>query len=279
MHWSDMLEDLRDSLFKVEELPGGESRIDTSRFSAEAWPVVPHFHEQYEVVVYHDISCLCTINGEEVHLGKGQAVFFPPFTMHSFDVGAGRSEYTVIQFSRSVADELFGAEWDAEDAFVCTYSEEQFAQITDLIKVYDTLDKSSRVAQNLAHTIIYWIFDMSKETGERAGGKSRFQKLLKHLHDNKRYSLNAEDAAEICGVSRPYFMNSFKKQFQITYNDFLVRRKIAYAKNLLLNTDRKSADIAEELGFEDPSYFVKVFKKVTGITPKKFRSQHKEVVI
>jgi len=267
-----MLEDLRDSLFKVEELPGGELRIDTERFSSEAWPVVPHFHEQYEAVVYHDIACQCTINGNEVELSGGQSVFFPPFTMHSFEVEEGRSEYTVIQFSRSVADELFGKEWQGAEAFVCTYSEVQYGQISELIKVYDTLDTSGRTAMNLARTILYWIFDLSVEIAESAGGKSRFQKLLKHLRDNEIYSLNAEEAAAICGVSRPYFMNSFKKQFQITYNDFLVRRKVAYAKDLLLNTDRKSTDIAEELGFEDPSYFAKVFKKVTGMTPKKYRT-------
>ena len=116
-----------------------------------------------------------------------------------------------------------------------------------------------------------WFIESKPQNTIEMSYNTRFHNLFKHLHDEKIYSLNAEEAATICGVTRPHFMNSFKKQFHINYNDFLIQRKMAYAKELLLNSDQNSADIALELGFEDPSYFVKVFKKVTDMTPKQFR--------
>ena len=267
-----MIEDLRDSLFKLDELPSGELRIDRSRVNrAEDWPVIPHFHEEYEIVVYHDIKARCTVNGDEVELTGGQVIFFPPYTMHHLIVDKGVADYTVLQFSSRLAQEIFGAAWCIEQSFRRTYSPGLFAQLSQLIEIYESLSSSGKTAKTLARSIILWLFEQEDNNTRSVGGKSRFQKLLEYLHKESIYSLNGEDAAVICGVSRPHFMNSFKQQFQITYNDFLVQRKIGQAKKILLHSERKSADIASELGFDDPSYFVKVFKKVTGMTPKKFR--------
>ena len=69
------------------------------------------------------------INGTEVNIGGGQAVFFPPYVIHSFEVDAGRAVYTVIQFTQAVAERFFGTNWKMNEPFICTYNQELYQQI------------------------------------------------------------------------------------------------------------------------------------------------------
>lgn len=53
-------------------------------------------------------------------------------------------------------------------------------------------------------------------------------------------------------------------------------KKIAKAKQLLINTDKAINNISLDLGFEDCGYFIRIFKKLEGTTPKKFRDMYKK---
>ena len=59
------------------------------------------------------------------------------------------------------------------------------------------------------------------------------------------------------------------------FTDYLNRKKITWAKDALRNTDTNINLIALDLGFQDNSYFVKVFKKYVGITPTQYRQNMK----
>lgn len=70
-----------------------------------------------------------------------------------------------------------------------------------------------------------------------------------------------------------YFSAAFKKNEGISLVDYLTQIRIEKAKNLLCSVDLPASEIASLVGYEDPRYFYKVFKKMTGITPKKYRQQ------
>ena len=57
----------------------------------------------------------------------------------------------------------------------------------------------------------------------------------------------------------------------INFNTYLNNKKIEYAKEVLKTTDTPILNIALDLGFEDCGYFIKVFKKSQGLTPKRYR--------
>ncbi len=59
---------------------------------------------------------------------------------------------------------------------------------------------------------------------------------------------------------------------------FILRKKIAKAKGIMSESDRKLQDIAEELGFSDAFHLSKTFKKLTGKTPKEFKSSRMDVM-
>lgn len=68
-----------------------------------------------------------------------------------------------------------------------------------------------------------------------------------------------------------YFSTVFKNATGLSFKEYLNKVRIEESKILLQNTDFSIIDIAVAVGFEDQSYFSKVFKKYTGTTPKQFR--------
>ncbi len=95
--------------------------------------------------------------------------------------------------------------------------------------------------------------------------------LEEHLEDN----LSLEEAANILEVTPAYFSRLFKKEMGVNYNNYLNRKKIKKAKNLLKNSDLPILNIALELGFTESNYFTKVFKKIAGVTPREYRKKEK----
>ena len=77
------------------------------------------------------------------------------------------------------------------------------------------------------------------------------------------------------GVSLTTFNRLCKKYFQNSFVTILNLKKIAIAKNKLFLTNTPIKDIAYQIGFNDPLYFSRVFKKHCGVSPKEFREQLK----
>ena len=92
---------------------------------------------------------------------------------------------------------------------------------------------------------------------------------------NKKIMLN--DVASAVGFSPAYFSRLFKKKVGSNFNTYLNTVRIEAAKNSLLSTDLTVAEIASLSGFEDVSYFTRIFKRQVGVAPGHFRSRRGQV--
>lgn len=98
---------------------------------------------------------------------------------------------------------------------------------------------------------------------------------VKHYIDNhitEKLSLN--DVAGVFGLSPNYLSILFKKNSGLGFSEYIAQAKIKKAKALLLERDMKIYEAASYLGFESAFYFSKVFKKVTGLSPRDFIGQN-----
>lgn len=88
-------------------------------------------------------------------------------------------------------------------------------------------------------------------------------------HYNERIPL--EEIARHVSLSPAYFSRLFKEEMKTTFIEFLNRYRITKAKSLLVNSRTPIIDVAGMVGFDDQSYFTKVFKKLSGVSPGRFR--------
>lgn len=96
-------------------------------------------------------------------------------------------------------------------------------------------------------------------------------KAVHFMRRNCSKKLTLEDAAGQVFLSPAYFSKVFKLETGQSFNDYLNRLRIDKSKRLLLRSDLPLADIAGLSGFEDQSYFTRVFKRVTGVPPNQYR--------
>ena len=83
--------------------------------------------------------------------------------------------------------------------------------------------------------------------------------------------LSLASLAASFGVSESHLCVVYRKTFGVTLNQRITGLRIEKAQKLLLGGDRKVKEIAEETGYPDCNYFIKLFKKHTGVTPQEYR--------
>ena len=118
--------------------------------------------------------------------------------------------------------------------------------------------------------------DMDKEVilEEYIEENTPIEKALKYIDENFKDNINLNTIADICNLSSCYFSKLFKREVGVNFSQYLKDKKIQYAKKLLKNTEIPILNIAIDLGFEDCGYFIRVFKNIEGITPKKYREKN-----
>lgn len=100
--------------------------------------------------------------------------------------------------------------------------------------------------------------------------KSRLQKIFTYVENVYYNEINIKDVARITGLSVPSFCNFFKKATNITFSEFVNQYRIQRAC-LLLHEDKSIAEVCFECGFNNVTYFNKVFKQIMNKTPRQFK--------
>jgi two-component system response regulator YesN len=96
--------------------------------------------------------------------------------------------------------------------------------------------------------------------------------LMQYHYDQP---LTLADMAKAAHLSISRLAHLFREQMGITPVDFLTNIRIDHAKRLLLTTDNNCTRICYDVGYNNQSYFTRVFKQATGLTPREFRNQNK----
>lgn len=85
--------------------------------------------------------------------------------------------------------------------------------------------------------------------------------------------ITLEEAADRCCMSRWHFSRSFKRDYGITFKEFVVRERIVRAKALLGQSEASVTEIAHAVGFNELSNFTRAFTRESGVGPRQFRKQ------
>lgn len=144
-------------------------------------------------------------------------------------------------------------------------------QLPDVTSVYDQLERINHwdalqfYEKNLIKRIIEEIF-IHKE--------SRNQKIVnvvkEYIEKNFSEDITLNQLAEFVGFSPFYLSKTFKRIEGISYKDYFIRVRMEKAKSIMRENKKTIQEIAYEVGYSDPNYFSKAFKKYAGISPTEF---------
>jgi YesN/AraC family two-component response regulator len=102
---------------------------------------------------------------------------------------------------------------------------------------------------------------------------TRLQLALAHISKHYWRSIPESEVARLCEMTPSRFCREFKANFGMTFLECVSRQRVLAAKRLLANPDMSVTDVAAAVGFADPSYFTRVFRKQQGVSPTDYRAQ------
>lgn len=106
---------------------------------------------------------------------------------------------------------------------------------------------------------------------ERVRRGDRYSALLTHIQESPIPKLNVSLLAQTMHMSRSVLSRDFKRRMGTSLKAYLQEIEHKKATDLLLHTEKSVSEIAYALGFDEPTYFHRVFKKRTGMSPRKYR--------
>ncbi|WP_162463193.1 helix-turn-helix domain-containing protein [Paenibacillus psychroresistens] len=97
------------------------------------------------------------------------------------------------------------------------------------------------------------------------------QKLKLHIKENLYQEMTREMLASLVYLNPAYLSRLFRKETGLSLSDYILQERMAKAADMLLCTDKTISEIADSLGYDNFSYFARLFKKIHGMTPQYYR--------
>lgn len=105
------------------------------------------------------------------------------------------------------------------------------------------------------------------------GGDNVVQQVKEYIDAHYKEDINRDNMGNITFYNPAYLAKIFKREMGQSIGNYLMERRVERAKELLITTNMSIADIAVEIGYDNFSYFSRMFKKKTGYAPKEYKKE------
>lgn len=154
-----------------------------------------------------------------------------------------------------------------EDYILKPISKSDVSEIIAKLVYLLQVDKKNLETERLLQRIL----EREEVDESRDNYRELIQNVMESSYSDSQFSLVV--LSEKLDLSQGYLSVMFKRVFGIPFQDYLLQKRMEKAKILLLTTELKNYEIAEQIGFEDVNYFGMKFKKYYGVTPKQYKEQ------
>ncbi len=249
-----------------------------------------HFHPEFEIVYVEADQGLRHI-GDHISKYEGSdiALIGPNIPHLNFDYGSKKTVDTVVI---QMKEDFLGSDFfllpeiasiknlfERAKSGLAFYGETKrlagkrlkllqqlphFEQLISLLEIFNLLATSSEVQELKARPITST--SVLKE-------QQRLQMIYHYIEINYQDNINVNEVAELCHLTTAAFCRYFKKSTHFTFTEFLNRFRINQSKKSLMQ-NKTITEACYDNGFENISYFNKVFRKVTGVNPSSFKKMN-----
>ncbi|MDQ0901011.1 MULTISPECIES: response regulator [unclassified Paenibacillus] len=134
----------------------------------------------------------------------------------------------------------------------------------------------SESIQEISEWLIGWISVFFEHLRASAVHQPRpeIRAVQRMIEEKYSTSFKMSDLAKEVNFTEPYLSSLFKKETGETMIDYMIRIRMKKARELLKDANVKIYEVADAIGYSDPNYFAKLFKKIEGIYPQEYRKRY-----
>jgi AraC-like DNA-binding protein len=262
------------------------------------FPVRPHFHPYVELVYMLDGSMFASSDDKEYYLTEGDMIIFFRDSVHSMSASSVKgARFRGIKFD--IARLMVSTNYTPRLQTLLTAAKKQGARVkfsddeielNELGDFFARCDKElnemelgfdiavhARLCLLITRLIRLWKaegIDFSNVGEYVTRDELSLQNILEYIDRHLDENLRVEELARRCNMSYSHFARSFKEMYGRSCKDYLEMLRVEKAEELLKFTDYALSDIAQELGYSDLSHFIRVYRKLKGVTPGMIRGNH-----
>lgn len=201
-------------------------------------------------------------DGKRLHLSEDEFIFCPKGITYEYTTDEDNL-YTSINFQGTVGETTIRS-YPQKIFYGSDYICQSFTELWNFGSVADRYQCYSIFYDLLSHIDAYErLNDDDRRKQSRIDPAMEYLKI--HLYDS---SLRIEHLPSLCGMSDTYFRKIFAERFHMSPQEYVTTQRISHAKAIIEMGDFDSIrEVAESVGYSDPLYFSKSFKKIYGIAP------------
>ena len=242
----------------------------------------PHYAETIEVLLCCNVLGQITIGNHTFELTGNQAYFIPPNVIHSLHYKKSEGYVDVLKINLPVINSALNL-----DNLLSFYNL-AMENMPIVIKDFELLESISQTFHNskyvedamqailkLFHFLIHDSLENNYSSLPSVTNNPFLQKVLDWTEKNFTESISLDEIAEIANYDKNYFCRKFKAETGIAYFTYIITLRVNNAVKML----KKGHSVDQACtasGFDNMEYFVQVFKKNIGVTPRKFLLSLKE---
>lgn len=235
-----------------------------------------HAHAYYgHEIIYLDYGCIdFNIDGRDLQLNTGEILFIRGGWHHTF---TGRDEvpfdYLNIMFRGKVPEELFGIPLPVD--------KKMRDILLNLKHEYEFQGKyhSDMIGCLLNELVIYLVRQLDAQNNKKVPQiqsnriyyeSEKVDKAIAIIREHYNTPLHVSDVAKVIRISPSHLRLLLRQNTGKNFTALLHGFRIEAAKHLIREEGYSFSEISSKIGFESPTFFFKLFKRYTGMTPKEF---------
>lgn len=256
-----------------------------------------HWHDELEFFVVMEGKAVFQIDTSHFEVHAGEAVFINSGEIHAcYPLNHSRCVFSAVVFS---ADMLRSSTTDTlQQKFIDPVVEKRYvppfhfkgvhdweAEILSQLKEIFRLNTSKAFTYELStkarlYLILSCIYANCRSRVPKTSYTEnnykieRIKNVLNYIHANYAERLRLTDLAAQANMSEGHFCRFFKQMVKKTPIDYLNYFRVYKAARLLQNSNKKIYEVAFDVGFDNLSYFISMFRKYEACTPSKYRKVH-----
>jgi AraC family transcriptional regulator, transcriptional activator of pobA len=259
-----------------------------SRSRLYEWRISAHAHHRMFQIVYIVSGAVAMrIEGKTAKAKGPCAITIPPGAVHSFSFQPDTIGYVLTSADTLLLDTRYMRSRPLIDPLLSQPKTVDFSTSPEAASFVQNLMAAtmrefaqaqpgrSSMLDWLLHSIVLTLarqVAMGQSMGGRRGyARETFASFLKLVEDHYRKHINVSDYADMLAMSSARLNRLCRTFAGKPAQEIIHARLVLEAQRLLTYTSATSAQVAYELGFQDPAYFTRFFKRQTGETPNTFR--------